>query len=106
MEKNKKISDFVGGWVVGDFEPTLHKTNDVEVSVKYIPKDTIGDGHYHKLGDEFTIILEGQAEDNGRIYNKGDIILLKKMQRNYTKFLQDSMILSIKTISQKGDKYY
>ena len=29
-----KLSDMVCGWFVGDFEPTLYKTTDVEVAVQ------------------------------------------------------------------------
>ena len=30
--KVARLEDMVKGWFVGNFEPTLHKTNDVEVA--------------------------------------------------------------------------
>ena len=32
--KVAKLEDMVKGWFVGNFEPTIHKINDVEVEVK------------------------------------------------------------------------
>ena len=32
--KTAKLTDMIKGWFVGNFEPTLLKTNDVEVAVK------------------------------------------------------------------------
>ena len=106
----KKIIDnytsYPGGWLVGDFSPALVKTEALEVGIKEISAGTIGDGHYHKKGDEYTIILRGEAIDKGISYKEGDIILLCKNEKNFTNFIKDSLILSIKTISDTGDKYY
>ena len=41
------IEDMVGGWFVGDFEPTAYKTKDFEVSYKLHPKGQEWDIHYH-----------------------------------------------------------
>ena len=32
--KVSHINEMKGGWFVGNFEPTLYKTNDTEVAVK------------------------------------------------------------------------
>jgi hypothetical protein len=32
--KISKLKDMFRGWVVGNFEPSLYKTDDVEVAVK------------------------------------------------------------------------
>ena len=29
-----KLDDMIGGWFIGNFNPSLYKTNDVEVAVK------------------------------------------------------------------------
>ena len=36
--KTAKLEDMVKGWFVGNFEPSLLKTNDVEVAVKSYKK--------------------------------------------------------------------
>ena len=36
-----KLEDMVKGWFIGNFDPTLIKTNDVEVAVKEYKKDIL-----------------------------------------------------------------
>ena len=36
--KKAKLSDMKGGWFIGNFEPSLYKTNDCEVAVKTYKK--------------------------------------------------------------------
>ena len=38
MKKNK-LSEMIGGWFIGNFEPSLLKTNYVEVAVKKYKTD-------------------------------------------------------------------
>ena len=45
MMKVNNLDNFIRGWFVGNFEPTLYKTNDVEVAVQYYKKETI-----HRVG--------------------------------------------------------
>jgi len=101
----QKLEQFKGGWVVGAFTPTLVSTSAVEVAIKRATADWVPNGHFHKIATEYTLILSGKAEDQGRIYSYGDIITLRPMERNYTRFLEDTLMLSIKTPSIADDKY-
>ena len=42
--KTAKLVDMVKGWFIGNFEPTLLKTNDCEVAAKYI-SSIMNDGY-------------------------------------------------------------
>ena len=100
------IDDFIGGWLVGRFKPSLVSTSEIEVGIKRIPRGTKGDGHYHKQGDEHTIILTGKAMDSGCVYADGGIITIRAGEKNHTEFLEDSLIVCIKEGSGVHDKYY
>ena len=39
--KQANLNDMINGWFVGNFEPTLLKTNDIEVAVKRYKKVTM-----------------------------------------------------------------
>ena len=67
----------VKGWFVGNFEPTLIKTNDVEVAVKSYNKGDYEDKHYHIIATELTVIFQGWVKMNGVEYQKGDIIVME-----------------------------
>ena len=63
--KSAHLEDMVKGWFVGNFEPTLCKTNDVEVAVKNYKAGDHEGKHYHKIATEFTVIISGQVRMNG-----------------------------------------
>ena len=44
--RTARLEDMVKGWFVGNFEPTLIKTNDVEVAVKSYNKGDYEEKHY------------------------------------------------------------
>ena len=76
MMKVAKLKDMVKGWFVGNFDPTLIKTNDVEVAVKEYKKGDYEEKHYHKIATEITVIVSGRVKMNGIEYSKGDIIVI------------------------------
>ena len=59
--KVAKLEDMVKGWFVGNFDPTLIKTNDVEVAVKEYKKGDYEEKHYHKIATEITVIVSGKV---------------------------------------------
>lgn len=79
--KVNKLSEMFRGWVVGNFEPSLFKTDDVEVAVKkYIAGDK-EEKHYHKIATEITIVTSGMVLMNGVVYNEGDIITIEPVKQ-------------------------
>ncbi|NBL00057.1 MAG: hypothetical protein EOM50_19015, partial [Erysipelotrichia bacterium] len=75
--KVAKLEDMVKGWFIGNFDPTLIKTNDVEVAVKEYKKGDYEEKHYHKIATEITVIVTGKVKMNGVEYSKGDIIVIE-----------------------------
>ena len=76
--KKYNLNDMTGGWVAGDFSPTIIETKDFEVSVKHYKKGEYQEKHVHKKADELSIIVQGSARMNGETYEKDDIILMEK----------------------------
>ena len=105
--KTFNLKDFTGGWVAGDFEPTIIKTQDFEVSVKHYKEGEYQEKHVHHKADELSIIVEGSARMNGKIYKKDDIILMPKGEATDFFPLEDGTITCvIKTPSVNGDKHF
>ena len=48
----------IKGWFVGDFEPSLYKTQDFEVAVKRYLEGAVEKRHTHKVATEFTVIVD------------------------------------------------
>jgi quercetin dioxygenase-like cupin family protein len=105
MIKRFRLEDMVNGWFIGNFDPSLYKTNDVEVGVK---KYSIGDSeklHYHKIATEFTVIISGEVVMNNEKYVSGDILIIEPGVS--TDFLAVSNVttLVVKIPGANDDKY-
>ena len=103
--KVRKLDEFFKGWVVGNFEPSLFKTDDFEVSVKNYKKDEYEHTHYHKVATEITIITKGSAEMNSVVYNEGDVIIIEPGDKTGFRTISDVTTTVIKFPCVKGDKY-
>jgi quercetin dioxygenase-like cupin family protein len=100
-----RIEDFVGGWFIGDFEPSLLKTKDFEVGYKYHKKGEHWPDHYHKIGTEYNCIVKGHMILNEVELKDGDVFVIEPGQPSKSTFLDDCHIIVVKTPSVPGDKY-
>lgn len=103
--KVDSLDDMFKGWIVGNFEPTLFSTNDVEVAVKKYSSGDYEPTHYHKIATEITIIAQGKVLMNGSEYNSGDIITIKPGESTDFKVLEDTITTVVKLPCVKNDKY-
>lgn len=103
--KVSKLKDFIKGWVVGNFEPTLLSTEEFEVAVKSYKAGDKEEKHYHKIATEITVVVSGMVLMNGVIYNSGDIITIDPNEATDFEALSDSITTVIKVPSVKDDKY-
>ena len=104
--KTAKLEDMIKGWFVGNFEPTLLKTNDFEVAVKEYNKGDYEEKHYHKIATEFTVITRGRVKMNGVEYKKGDIIVMEQNESTDFECLEDgTQNVVVKIPGANDDKY-
>tara|TARA_R110001583_G_scaffold111063_2_gene260141 strand:+ start:18052 stop:18387 length:336 start_codon:yes stop_codon:yes gene_type:complete len=103
--KVSKLENMFKGWFVGNFEPTLIKTNDVEVAVKEYKKGDFEESHYHKVATEITVIMSGRVMMNGIEYTKGDIVVTDPNESTDFFALEDSINTVVKFPGASNDKY-
>jgi quercetin dioxygenase-like cupin family protein len=103
--KLNKLNEMFKGWIVGNFEPSLYKTNDFEVAVKKYKAGDKDEKHYHKVATEITVVVSGMVLMNGVIYNSGDIITIEPGEATDFEALSDSVTTVIKVPCVKDDKY-
>lgn len=103
--KVANLSDMKGGWFVGNFEPTLIKTNDVEVALKSYKKGDYEAKHYHRLATEITVIAEGEVKMFDRVFKKGDIIIVEPGDATDFEALTDASNVVVKYPGANNDKY-
>jgi quercetin dioxygenase-like cupin family protein len=93
------------GWLVGNFEPSLYKTDDVEIAVKNYKAGDKEEKHYHKIATEITIISDGKVRMNGTIYGTGDIITIEPGEATDFEVLEDTITTVVKLPCVKDDKF-
>ncbi len=104
--KKFHLNDFTKGWFVGDFVPTIHRTEEFEVSYKEYTQGEVEEKHMHKIATEITLIVEGIVLMNGVEYKKGDIIVMEPGEATNFKALTNAKNVVVKIPSAKGDKYF
>jgi len=101
-----KLLDMKGGWFIGNFDPSLFKTNDCEVAVKSYKKGDYEEAHYHKIATEYTVIITGRVKMNGIEYKAGDIIVMQPNEDTDFQCLEDGTInVVVKIPGVNNDKY-
>jgi len=103
--KIHKLTDFTRGWFIGDFEPSVLKTEQFEVGYLFHPKGQEWPDHYHKLGTEYNLLVKGSMRICGETINEGDLFIIDPYEVADPEFLEDCYIMCIKSPGNKGDKY-
>lgn len=103
--RTAKLDDMIMGWFVGNFEPSLYKTNDVEVAVKRYRTGDYEAAHYHKIATELTVVTKGKVRMNGIEYGEGDIIVMEPGDVTDFEALTDAENVVVKIPGANNDKY-
>lgn len=103
--KTAKLADMFKGWFVGNFEPTIYRTNDVEVAIKEYSAGDYEEAHYHKIATEITVIQSGRVKMFDKIFNSGDIIVVEPNDATDFEALEDTVTIVVKIPSANNDKY-
>ena len=103
--KSDKLTNMVKGWFVGNFEPSLYKTNDVEVAIKQYKAGNFEEAHYHKIATEITVIIGGEVKMGKNIYKDGDIIIIEPNETVDFLAITDAVTAVVKIPGANNDKY-
>jgi quercetin dioxygenase-like cupin family protein len=100
-----KLQDMFKGWFVGDFDPSLLRTDACEVAVKSYKAGDSEELHHHKVATEVTLILSGRVRMCGKEWGEGDIVVLEPGEATDFVALTDAVNVVVKTPGAKNDKY-
>ncbi len=104
MERNS-LDQMIKGWFVGNIDPSVLRTNDVEVAVKKYSAGEKEVWHYHKIATEITVIVIGKVRMNGVIYCADDIITIEPGEGTDFEVLEDTVSVVVKHPGANDDKY-
>lgn len=100
------IKDMVKGWFVGDFTPTVLKTDLFEVGYKEYKQGDFEKKHYHLKAIELTLIARGRVRMFDKTFTDGDIIQINPGEVTSFEALEDTLTIVVKAPSVKNDKYF
>jgi quercetin dioxygenase-like cupin family protein len=103
--KTAKLREMVKGWFIGDFEPTLLRTNIVEVAVKTYAEGDYEESHFHKIATEYTVVISGRVKMNGIEYKTGDIIVMEPGESTDFEVKEETTSVVVKIPGANDDKY-
>lgn len=103
--KISKLSDMKGGWFIGNFEPSLYKTNECEVAVKSYKKGDYESSHYHKIATEYTLIVKGKVRMFHQEFEEGTIVVVEPGETTDFTALEDTVNVVVKIPGANNDKY-
>ena len=103
--KFAKLDEMIKGWFIGNFEPTLYKTDAVEVGVKRYKAGSHESWHYHKVATEITVIVTGRVKMCGKEFLTGDIIIIEPGEETDFEVIEDTVTTVVKLPGASHDKY-
>lgn len=104
MEENN-LRNFVKGWFIGNFEPSLLQTDNFEIAIKRYSSGDYEEQHFHKVSTEYTIIVNGVVKMDGVHYVADDIIIINPNESTDFECIKDAVTVVVKVPSSKNDKY-
>lgn len=104
--KSYRVADMTKGWFVGDFEPSVIRSKDVEVGLKTYSAGDYEPAHFHKEAVEITVIVNGTAVMFDQVFGPGDIIEVEKGDVTDFTAQTDVTTLVVKLPSVARDKYF
>lgn len=99
------MDNMIKGWFIGNFTPTLYKTNDCEVAVKKYKKGDFEKAHFHKIATEITVIVNGRVKMFDREFGEGEVIIVEPGDITSFEALEDSTNVVVKLPGANDDKY-
>ena len=109
IENIENINDviyenYIRGWIIGNFEPSILKTEKYEFGKLLHKKGEYHQFHYHKNSIEYNYLINGNMLINNRKLESGDLFIINKFEIACPKFLEDCTIIVVKVPSSPGDK--
>ena len=103
--KKYLLSNMTKGWFIGDFSPTIIKTQAVEVAIKQYKKGDHEGRHHHKIATEVTAVISGKCRMNDALLQAGDILVVEPGEDTDFEVLEDVITVVIKYPGAQNDKY-
>lgn len=99
-----RVEDFMGGWLVGDFIPSIFQSKDLEVGIKSFSAGDTEPEHYQMIATEVTVVIKGRCLLAGEQLDSGDVLIIPPGMSGHFRAETDVVLLVLKNPSLPQDK--
>ena len=99
------VNDYLKGWFVGPFSPTLNSVSSCECAVKKYKAGDYEPLHHHKVVTEYTVVALGRIKMNGFEYGPDTILEIMPGEAVDFEALTDVITFVVKLPADPTDKY-
>jgi len=99
-----ELSDMTLGWFIGNFNPSLHRNDVVEVGIKRFKKGETEPLHYQVTATEWTCVIEGRIRIGKNIFHVNEIAEIPPLESADFEALEDCTLVVVKSPSIPKDK--
>jgi quercetin dioxygenase-like cupin family protein len=99
-----RLENFWNGWIIGNFDPSILKTDQFEVAVLHHRAGLHIPVHYQITATEYNIMISGKMIVNDVEVTSGDVFVYEPKEITRVVVLEDTVVVCIKTPSIPGDK--
>ena len=102
--RSTRLNEFLAGWLVGDFTPSLIRTKEIEVGIKSFTTGDSEPAHYQIRATEINIVVSGECLLNGIALSAGDILTIEPGEVGGFEAVTDCVLVVLKHPSLPADK--
>lgn len=96
--------NLINGWFIGNFSPSVYKTEQCEVAYKHHFPGEDWPEHYHQHSDEINYLLTGKMEVNGQRMEGPCIFIIKKGEAVKPRFITTVALIVVRVPGIPNDK--
>ena len=103
LRKHRLVS-FKGGWFLGNFQPSLQRTQRCEVGYKVHAQGDVWPAHYQKTAWEYNLLVYGHLQIGRQHFYGGDLFVVPPTRVVKPLFHSRCEVVVVKIPSIPGDK--
>ena len=89
--------DFLRGWFVGQFDPSLYTDPNVEIGIKDFTEGLEKpDEHFHTKGYEMSMVLQGTMQNKSGRFTQGEYYIQSPLEPDTNTFMPKTKVLIVR----------
>jgi len=102
--KKYSLENMKLGWFIGNFSPSVLKTESFEVGIKKFEKGQTEMSHHQILATEWTCVIQGRIRIGSIIFEENEIAEIPPLESADFEALENSILVVVKSPSSPLDK--